>query len=368
MDEFWSSTSKKSGLDSVELESTDALQLVPIDDELVNKVANSISVENDVNDNPPDAVLDIFNRDYLKKLSTSNGCADDFLSKFKDANAGQSNGPSQEESVESFLNKIKSSDDDYFNTHRYGTRLSGVKKLKDTTNIRKSTESNADTSKPASKRLIHNKINQTVVDLTEEDDDLLKIFDRDLIRDHERYSPVLLQDHIILQDADLDDLINVDEIDEVKELAERRETEQPCDDLEPEKRDHDLASSSSEEIDVMTPFNKQLLDQPADEDSVSLPEVDRVNLDQLRGDLNISGDLEDLEDSNSRESFKKLTVDSSSLRDVYKVEKLLQKRIRRNGRSEYLVKYENLDDDQTHWESEKSEFSLSPCYSLSIHS
>lgn len=382
MDEFWSSLSK-SASDSMHSEPADPLQLVTIDEELVNDVANSVSIENGNHDSSDD-LLDLFDRDKLRKLSAAQNGAEEFLSKFEDVSAGQSNGLPSESSVESLLNKFKSSDyDDYLTTgHKSNTpahttrRSSGVKKLVDTTNIRKST----DTSKPTSKRLIHNKIDQTVVDPNEDDDELLKLFNRDLIRNHERYSPINLQEYTI-HDEDLDNLINVDEIDEAKELAERPESGQLSDvrepaktefddqeptksedqevvkierdDQESEKRDSDVRSCSSEEIDVVG--SDQLPDLPADEDSVSLPEIERANLEQLRADLNMSGDL-DPDDSNSRDSFQKLTVDSTSLHDVYKPEKLLQKRIRKNGRSEYLVKYENLDDDQTYWESEKSEF------------
>ena len=331
MNSNWSSFSEKSksNVNSVNFESADALTGLTIDDDSLNP-------------------SELFSRDYLKKLSDSNGDSNNFLQKYIDPFSDRD----QEASVESLLNKIRSSDNDYIHSHHHDTRQSGASKLKDTTNIRRNGLATC-TGKPDNKCQFHNKINQTVIDMSEEqDDDILKLFDRSRLWP----SPDLLQDYII-QDNDLDNFINEDEIDEAKEIVEKRKSKEPClSVLDDQHRDtpideHDLDSSSSDEI-----TSKQLLDVPADEDSRSLPDV--------RNDLLMS---DDSDSPDSRETFKKkLSADVSSLRDVYKVEKLLAKRLRK-GRWEYLVKYENLDDDQTCWESEKSRwFSFPILFALAM--
>lgn len=73
----------------------------------------------------------------------------------------------------------------------------------------------------------------------------------------------------------------------------------------------------------------------------------------LYDDLALSDDDDDdamLVDNHNQ----RLTYDKSSLKDIYKAEKLLAKREKKKGKFEYLVKYENLDDDQLIWESEKT--------------
>lgn len=71
----------------------------------------------------------------------------------------------------------------------------------------------------------------------------------------------------------------------------------------------------------------------------------------LLNDLELSSDS----DSEVKHSFKrKLGCDKTDLRDVYRIEKILGKRSRPSGRLDYLVKYENLDDDQLVWEHERN--------------
>lgn len=78
----------------------------------------------------------------------------------------------------------------------------------------------------------------------------------------------------------------------------------------------------------------------------------------LHADLALSDDETDDQQLNDKRIVKEtddqLLNDKRSLKDIYKAEKLLAKRYKKNGRLEYLVKYENLDDDQLFWESERT--------------
>lgn len=348
--------------DLMDTESMDGLTSRTVDD-LVNRKSPAGNI---TDHNPSDVVSPdvLFSREYLRSLSDSDDDADKFLSQLNnslpdpppadssadppaDCPAARPADRDEHEApinVESLLKKIGSSDNDYFNTHRPKTRNSGAMKLKDTTNIRKSTDSNA--KKPNNKYQFHNKIDQTFIDPSERpSNDLLNLFNRDWLWS----SPDTLEDQII-QDQDLNNLINGEEISAAKEMAEKAKSDQSCAPVSVDHRcdsmksNYDLDQSSSDEMTMH--YNEQLLDLPADEDSMPLP-----NVDHIKNDLLMSDDS----DADLRESFKeKLKEDVSSLRDVYRVERLLAKRLRKSGRSEYLVKYENLDDDQACWEPEKS--------------
>lgn len=313
-----------SNFEMIDLTNNSNLSSVIIDKDLIDKVSECIMVTEDLMNNNTNETEDanlpaIFSRDFLKKLDNPDAEIDDnFFKKYQN-----------DAENEFYSNKFKCSNNNYLDQNYELQKTDPFNRFQNALN-----SSNRLNEMEHFNRIDKKIQDKEIIDLT----DKYHLFSRDLIEvEFKPLAPILDADKFI-------QAFNDEEVKEAKELIDLRNDEDLYGDLQ--QSFDSLNTSASDAITKL--YEQQCIDFPLNDSFQS--NKDSLNL--VENDLYLSDDDEKQNQSNA---FKeKIVHDETSLKDVYKVEKLLAKRYKKNGKLEYLVKYENLDDDQMCWESEKS--------------